>query len=174
MTEKKDRVATATEEIYRTLIESMPHIVWVSNLEGEVTFLNKAWKDWTGREVESSRGTRWAESLHPDDAPGLMTRWEQALSEGAPFEGECRFVATDGSVRHATFIGLPVRDDSGQIVSWVGANLDVTAVKNAQKRLQEKVQELEKANKLMIDRELKMIALKEKIKQLEAQLHGNE
>ena len=168
------KVFTTTEEVYRTLVETFPHVVWVGNSDGNVTFLNQAWYEWTGRAVEESLGSRWAESVHPDDAEALLAKWKKAYSEGAPYEGECRFVATDGSFKNATFIGVPVRDHSGKITNWVGIDIDITKLKQAEEKLQEKIRELETINELMVDRELKMVELKEEIKRLKTQLqkHG--
>jgi len=33
---------TAPENVYQTLIENIPHVIWVGNSQGDVTFLNKA------------------------------------------------------------------------------------------------------------------------------------
>ena len=157
MKKTQESPPTFSLEVYRTLIETIPHVVWVADREGNVTFLSPAWKAWTGREVGDSYGTRWAESIHPDDAPELLAKWKAAYSEGARYEGECRFVGEDGSVKHISFIGSPVRDDEGRITNWVGIDVDITEIKNAEERLQEaharleqrvneRTQELERAN----------------------------
>lgn len=49
----------------------------------------------------------------------------------------------------------------------IGVMRDITRRKNQEKQLQEKLAELEQANKLMIGRELKMIELKSEIEQLQ-------
>ena len=48
--------------------------------------------------------------------------------------------------------------------------MDITEKKQIEKRLREKLQELEAFNKFAIDRELKMIELKETIAQLEQRI----
>ena len=121
--------------VYWTLIEAMPHVIWVTDPTGKNTFLSPAWKAWTGREVEDSHGTRWAESIHPDDAAHVLAKWEVAHKKGASYEGECRFVATDGAVKHISFMGTPVTDDAGRITNWVGIDVDVTAIKSAEAKL---------------------------------------
>ena len=137
MKKTQESPATFSLDVYRTLIETIPHVVWVADREGNVTFLSPAWKEWTGREVEDSYGTRWTESIHPDDAPELLGKWKAAYTEGARYQGECRFVREDGSLKHISFIGSPVRDDEGRITNWVGIDVDITEIKNAEERLQE-------------------------------------
>ena len=95
------------EALYRTLIETIPHLVWFGDANGQVRFLIKAWQEWTGRDREESLGSKWAESLHPEDAPGLLAKWERAYKHGEPYTGECRFKARDGSYKTVTFIDTP-------------------------------------------------------------------
>ena len=161
-------VRSLSEDVYHAIIEAIPHVIWVAQSNGDVTFLNQAWKEWTGREVKDSWETRWAESIHPDDAPAQLAKWERAYSEGAPYEGECRFLTKDGSYKHASFIGVPVRDGSGTITNWFGIDLDVTDLKRTEEELRDKIRKLEIANDAMVDRELRMVELKDEIRRLRA------
>jgi PAS domain S-box-containing protein len=132
------------EELYHTLVETLPHVVWVGNAEGYITFLNKAWKEWTGRNIADSLGDKWMESLHPDDTDELLAKWERAYKSGEPYTGECRFKAKDGSYKVITFTGVPVRDASGKITSWIGIDIDITELKKMEVALlqSEKLQSL--------------------------------
>ncbi len=159
-------VRSMSENVYHAIIEAIPHVIWVAQSNGDVTFLNRAWKEWTGRDVKDSLGTRWAESLHPDDAPVQLEKWKRAYSEGAPYEGECRFVTKDGSYKHTSFIGVPVRDESGTITNWFGIDLDVTDLKRTEAQLRDKIRQLEIANDAMVDRELRMVELKDENRRL--------
>ena len=136
----KNRLSSK-ERLYRTLIESIPHVIWLADSDGQVTFLNKAWQEWTGRDIEESLGAKWAESLHPDDATALLAKWEDAYARGEPYEGECRFKAKDGSYKTITFIGTPVRDSSGKIANWVGIDIDITERKEADEKIQQSLHE---------------------------------
>jgi len=121
---RQAQTALASQEtLYRTLIESIPHVIWLGGADGQVRFLNKAWQELTGRDVEESLGTKWAESVHPDDAPGLLAEWELSYKQGEPYNGECRFKAKDGSYKNISFIGTPVRDKSEKVISWTGINM---------------------------------------------------
>ncbi|MCH7677256.1 sigma 54-interacting transcriptional regulator [candidate division KSB1 bacterium] len=132
------------ETLYRTLIESIPHVIWLTNAEGQSTFLSKAWQEWTGRDLKESLGSKWVESVHPEDTPGLLAKWERAYKHGEPYEGECRFKTKEGSYKAVTFIGTPVRDDSGKISNWVGINIDITERKQAEEALRRAKEELER------------------------------
>ena len=130
-----------TERLYHTLLESIPHVIWIADSDGQVTFLNKTWQEWTGRDIEDSLGTKWTESLHPEDAPGLLAKREQAFAHGEPYEGECRLKIADRSYKIIAFSGTPVRDDSGKVSNWVGIDIDITERKEAEEKIQQSLHE---------------------------------
>jgi len=123
-------------KIYETLIECIPQVIWVGSSDGQVTFINEAWKKWTGREIEESLGTKWAESVHPDDVGPLLKKWENAYSLGKPYQGECRFLHQNGRVLYCSFIGIPVKDADKKVNFWAGIDYDITELKKVQKSLQ--------------------------------------
>jgi len=62
------------------------------------------------------------------------------------------------------------KDETGEYIGYFFALVDLTEIKEKEKELREKVEELETFNKLAVGRELKMIKLKEEIKELKNQL----
>ena len=92
-----------------------------------------------------------------------------------------------GEVNSAEYFENPVLTKSGKerIIAWHNAVLkneqgkiyailcsgeDITERKKAEEKLKKRTEELGKANKLMVGRELKMVELKKKIKELEEKL----
>ena len=142
-----ERALAAQEALYRTLIEAAPQIIWVTDADGQIALLNKAWHEFSGRSVEESLGTRWAEALHPEDLPDVLAKWESAFTYGETYSGECRFRAKDGSYQTFIFIGTPVRDDSGEIINWVGINTNIADRVEAEMALQEAKDAAEYANR---------------------------
>ena len=142
-----ERALAAQEALYRTLIEAAPQIIWVADADGQIALLNKAWHEFSGRTVEESLGTRWAEALHPEDLPDVLAKWDRAFKHGETYSGECRFRAKDGSYQTFIFIGTPVRDDSGEIINWVGINTNIADRVEAELALQEAKDAAERANR---------------------------
>lgn len=122
--------ALETENLaFREVLDALPHLVWVADKEGQVTFLNSTWTVWTGRDIQSSLGEAWSTSLHPEDASQLVAGWEHAHTNGTSYEGETRFVHTDGTVIPCTYLGKPIKGDDGEVLQWVGTNLDLRQLK---------------------------------------------
>lgn len=65
---------------------------------------------------------------------------------------------------------IPLTDFDGKIIGVLGIYDDITERKKAEIDLLKKTNELENFNKIFIDRELKMIELKERIKELEKKI----
>src|SRR5258705_2760152 len=60
-----------------------------------------------------------------------MTRWMADVANGSDHDIEFRLRAADGRYRWFKSRGLPVRDESGQVVKWLGTNTDIDDQKRA-------------------------------------------
>ncbi len=158
------------KHIYKEIIETLPHVVWVGDAEGKLMFINEAWETWTGMSREEALGFGWARAIHPDDSKALLEKWGNAYKNGASYEGECRFLHENGDILYCSFLAKPVFNSEGKITNWIGLDMDISLMKCVEEELKNKVNELERINDLMIDRELKMADLKVEIKILKAQL----
>ena len=145
ITKRKNTEAklASQEKLYRTLVETIPHVIWVANRAGKKIFINRAWKELTGRNVADSLGDKWAASLHPDDAEELLEKWRRAYKSGGQYRGECRFKTKEGPYKTTTFIGMPVRNTSGEITNWVGINMDITERKLMEEQIKASLKEKE-------------------------------
>jgi ribosome assembly protein YihI (activator of Der GTPase) len=67
---------------------------------------------------------------------------------------------------------FPVKDQkTGLVLYLVNVSLDITENKKAEKKIKDKIEELERYKKLTIERELKMIEMKKEINGLYKQLN---
>ena len=75
-----------------------------------------------------------AKCIHPDDAALLHQTFSAAMQSNSVYELEHRIVRPDGSVRWVYDRALPYFDDSGKLLRYVGATLDITERKQAEER----------------------------------------
>ena len=52
---------------WRTLVESLPQIVWVTRPDGWHEHFNRQWTEFTGLTFEQIRDWGWLQFIHPDD-----------------------------------------------------------------------------------------------------------
>ena len=80
--------------------------------------------------------------MHPEDAPVVQQEYAAARLTKDEFQSDFRIVLPDGTVKHIHAVGHPILNESGDIVEFVGAALDVTERKQAEEALRQAQAEL--------------------------------
>ena len=86
--------------------------------------------------------------VHPEDRDRFNERIDKAFREKADFVQDYRIVLTDGTVKHIHGIGHPVLDETGNIVEYVGTDVDVTERKRAEEKLRRSEADLLEAQRI--------------------------
>lgn len=187
ITERKlaEEAVTTSEKEFRSLAESMPQIVWITKADGWNIYFNQQWVEYTGLTLEESYGHGWNIPFHPDDQGRAWDAWQNAVSNNGVYSIECRLRKHDGTYRWWLIRGVPIKDENDIIIKWFGTCTDIDEVKSIEneikklneeleekviertKELADKNTELSRMNKLFVGRELRMVELKQKIKELE-------
>jgi PAS domain S-box-containing protein len=145
--EKKVAERTAAlarqEALFRALAEQAPQIIWTTDQNGEITYLNRAWLELMGGTLQDWTGRQWIAALHPEDIADLKQNWTQARTSQLPFSGVRRWLCRDGSVHTMAYRASPVRDEQGAVSFWVGIDADVTEFKLVEQALRRSNEELE-------------------------------
>jgi len=145
--EKKVAERTAAlerqEALFRALAEQAPQVIWTTDQNGDVTYLNHAWFELMGGKLQDWTATQWIAVLHPEDLPALKKNWTQARAGELPFSGIRRWLCQDGSVHTMAYRASPVRDEQGAVSFWVGIDADVTEFKLVEEALRRSNEELE-------------------------------
>src|SRR6202022_2596609 len=82
--------ARRIEKELLNVIEAIPTMAFTTLPDGDSVWANRRWVDYTGLSVEDTSGAGWLSTLHPDDVDGHVTKWQQSLARGEPFESEAR------------------------------------------------------------------------------------
>lgn len=127
----------SSEAEFRTLVETMPQIVWITRPDGWHVDFNQHWLDYTGLTLEESLGSGWNPPLHPEDRGRAAEQWLNAIRSGQPYEIEYRLRRWDGVYHWMLGRALPIRDAEGNIVKWFGTCTDIDHLKRTQERLDE-------------------------------------
>ena len=139
-----------SETEFRTLAEAIPQIIFTTDANGEVTYLNERWEEYTGLHPLESLGRRWNSIHHPDDIDRVITTWKDSLMTGKPYQCEYRIRNKDGSYRWFLARALPTRDEKGQITKWIGTNTDINDQKVISQKLESVIDQV-KSSKLLAE-----------------------
>jgi PAS domain S-box-containing protein len=134
-----------SERRYRSFIEVTNQWAWVTNPTGLVVEDIPALRAFTGQTCEQARGNGWADALHPDDVHRTLEVWNRAVSTKTPYETEYRMRRHDGVYRVLLARGVPILDDRGSVIEWVGTCIDVTERRAAEQDLRRSREDLDRA-----------------------------
>jgi PAS domain S-box-containing protein len=115
----------ASEQQFRTLADTIPHLAWMAYADGHVFWYNQRWYDYTGSTPEAMEGEGW-QSVHDAEVlPEVIERWSRSVATGIPFEMVFPLRRADGIYRLFLTRVAPVRDSLGTVVRWFGTNTDI-------------------------------------------------
>ena len=124
-----------SEERFRSVANTTPVLIWMSNTDKLCTYLNHSWLEFTGRPLEAELGNGWAESVHPEDRRGCMETYTRAFDRRQGFQMEYRLLRHDGQYRWILDSGVPRFDPNGTFEGYMGSCLDLTERKLAEEAL---------------------------------------
>ena len=138
---------------HETLIGNIPDAV-CSCLPDEVAtpiFISDRWEDWTGYSAQDFYQDRqtWLKSVHSEDRDRVVRTYAGACENRVDFDCEYRVVHRDTRrVRYVRGYGMPVTDETGNIIRFDSVIPDITDQKYA-KQIQRINADLAASNKEM-------------------------
>jgi PAS domain S-box-containing protein len=102
--------------------------------------------------------------MHPEDAPVVAREYGAARLEKGEFLSDFRIVLPDGTVKNIHSVGHPILNQSGDVVEFVGAALDVSERKRAEEALRQAQADLAHVSRVTTMGEL-TVSLAHEVKQ---------
>ena len=143
--------ARESEERFRLIANTAPVMIWMSDVDKQITYVNQPWLDFTGWPQDEVPGHRWIELLHPDDIERCGDVYVTAFDQRKPFEVEHRLRRSDGEYRWTVTVSVPRYGTDLSFNGYVGTAVDVTdrklaevALRDSHAALRERTVELER------------------------------
>ncbi|WP_051313301.1 PAS domain-containing sensor histidine kinase [Sporocytophaga myxococcoides] len=132
-----------SEERYKMLTEEIPNIVWTTLPNGNVTYFNQKYYDYTGTTKEMNSDWNWKNLVHPDDQERILKIWEEHLKTGKRYEAEYRLRRFDGAYLWHMARGISYKDKTGKILYWLGILIDIDEQKKLSEQLKRRNEDLD-------------------------------
>lgn len=130
----------ASELRYRTLIETLPQLIWTCTPDGNCDYLSQQWHEYTGVDPTELMGMQWLERVvHPEDRQRALDHWMGAIEGLHPYDIDFRILRRDGQYRWFKTRGSAVRDGRGQVIKWFGSSTDVQDQREIRQQLEDTV-----------------------------------
>jgi PAS domain S-box-containing protein len=126
-----------SEERFRAMADSAPLMIWVTDPQGQILFVNRAFFDFFGKKQRDIANSSWADLLHPDDLARHQAAYAEALRTRQPFHAQVRVRHADGLWRWVDSAGAPRFTGNGDFAGLVGTSPDITELKRAGEALSE-------------------------------------
>jgi PAS domain S-box-containing protein len=169
VTEKKNyekRLENAAAE-WKETFDALPDGVSIHSENFDILRSNKALWDILGKTKDQILTHKCYEIFHNKNMPINGCVLNQSKKSGRQESIEYFEPTLDRWIMIAC---APIRDQDGRISKYIHIIQDITERKKAEREVASKMEMMEKMNSLGVDRELKMVELKKKIKELEKKL----
>lgn len=131
-----------SEREARLILGTIAGMVALFTPDGRLNGSNQQLLDYFQMPLEEV--AQWATNgiTHPDDLEHCIDTFTSSLRTGDPYDFETRFRRHDGMFRWFQIRGLPVRDESGNIIRWYGLLTDIDDRRKAADALRESQSQL--------------------------------
>ena len=126
-----------SERRFRSLAQTLPQLIWVTDAKGNMEFASNTWKEYSGVEPDGEK--QWKAIVHPEDYENINATWTHCLVTGNIYTSDVRLKNKDGQYRWHTAVGKHIYDNENNIVKWVGAFTDTHKEKTFIHELEHKV-----------------------------------
>lgn len=124
------------EERFKAIADSCPTMMWETDADGNIRFLNRACRRFCGIDEENLDANQWESLIHPGDAPECLAALRLAIGEHTSYSAEARVRRADGEWRLLGSRAEPQFSSNGEYLGHIGLSADITERKQAEQTRQ--------------------------------------
>ena len=125
-----------SEEQFRTLTTLAPVGIYLTDAQGQCIYVNSRWCEMAGMKPHEALGDGWKNALHPEDRDKVFASWEKMVASQGKWGTEYRFKTREGKTTWVYALASPLRDAAGEVVKYLGINMDITERKQLEQELE--------------------------------------
>jgi PAS domain S-box-containing protein len=140
--DRAEQALLQSEGRFRTLADCCPTLMWMTDALGEITFINKKFRELFLTTREEVSGGKWRILIHPDDEVRVSKAFTNAVAEPSDYACVLRLLDRAGDWRTMESRAAPLLSAAGRYLGHVGFNLDITERLQAELLLKESADRL--------------------------------
>ena len=126
------------ETRFEHMANSAPVMIWIADVEGLFSFVNKIWLDYTGEKIGEQLGMNWIKNVHQNDLQKFLDTYQNAFRSKSPFTFEFRFKNKDNNYEWMIMNGTPRLNNENIFMGFIGSCTNI----NAQKIFEDKMKKV--------------------------------
>ncbi|MBC7617252.1 MAG: PAS domain-containing sensor histidine kinase, partial [Pedobacter sp.] len=123
-----------SEKLHKQLLDSMPQIAWTNTTEGEISFFNQRWYDYTGLGIKQTSNLGCNTVIHSDDLQIALNQYHSILRTTEGGEFQVRGKRHDGSYRWHLIRLMPIIKEKDEVQLWMGTATDIQELRLLQQQ----------------------------------------
>jgi len=131
---------------FENIANSAPVMIWITDVDGLLIFVNKIWNEFTGRTTGEELGFNWIQNVYEDDVNDLLSVYQKSLADRTNFSYQFRYKRKDNIYRWLMMNGVPRFNDDNIFLGFIGTCIDITQQKEDEEIIKKINDELENAN----------------------------
>ncbi|MBD8722624.1 PAS domain S-box protein [Oxalobacteraceae sp. CFBP 13708] len=132
-----ERALARSESRFQDLADAAPAMLWVTEPDGKLSFLSRAWHEFTAQDRGTSLAFGWTAAVHPDERDAALHAVVDANARRVPFSMEHRLQHVVDGYRWVIATGQPRFAANGDFLGFVGNVLDISDRKRTEQALHE-------------------------------------
>ncbi|MEO6220783.1 MAG: PAS domain-containing protein [Ginsengibacter sp.] len=125
--------AEEMKERFETMANNIPNLAWIAEADGSIFWYNRRWYEYTGTTLQEMAGWGWQSVHDPKRLPAVLAQWKQSINNGQSFEMVFPIRGADKVFRPFLTRVVPIIDNEGKIIRWLGTNTDITRQKEIER-----------------------------------------
>jgi PAS domain S-box-containing protein len=122
---KAEAALKQSEELFRLLANGTPAMIWLTDANGMLKFLNAQSHDFFGTDADE-KAALWSQYLHPEDRQRCLILSQQSFAKGESFRTDCRILDAHNHYRWVMLNGVARVGGNGEPLGAIYTALDIT------------------------------------------------
>jgi len=125
--QKSEKALRESEEMFKTLSESAPDIIYTLEADGSFSYVNPAWEKILGYSKQETLGMYFVEFTRKEDSERCVRIFRELITKRKVFtDTTIKVLHKDGSIRVFNGSASPNTDTTGKIIGITGSLRDIT------------------------------------------------
>ncbi len=102
--------------------------VWTCTPDGKMTFISQSFLDMLDLTEKECEGHQWIKKMQIKKVSQLLADWKSCVKNNRSWNHRFSIRDKSGNERKILARATPVKNEQGEVTSWVGINLDVDEI----------------------------------------------